>query len=224
MIRREMEQMALSLAGQFKALAITGPRQSGKTTLARKVLLLNTSRIGADCGVSHGTVAKWFSVLEASYVVFRLPPHHRNFRKRLVKTPKLYFCDIGLVVRLLGIENSAQLATHPLRGPLFENWVIVELLKGRFNRGRKSNLFFWRNNTGLEIDVLAEQAGRLRPIEIKSGATLASDWWDGLNRWLKLAGAEAGDPTLVYGGETPWRRDAASAVPWRNLGALAAEI
>jgi len=186
--------------------------------------LLNTSRIGADCGVSHGTVAKWFSVLEASYVAFRLPPHYRNFRKRLVKTPKLYFYDIGLVVRLLGIENSAQLATHPLRGPLFENWVIVELLKGRFNRGRKSNLFFWRNNTGLEIDVLAEQAGRLRPIEIKSGATLASDWWNGLNRWLELAGTEAVDPTLVYGGETPWRRDAASAVPWRNLGPLAAEI
>lgn len=186
--------------------------------------LLNASRIGMECGVGHTTVAQWFSVMEASYVGFRLAPHHRNFRKRLVKTPKLYFWDTGLACRLLGIESAAQLATHPLRGSLFENWVIVELLKGRFNRGRKGNLFFWRNNTGLEVDVLAEQAGKLRPVEIKSGATLVSDWWRGMKSWVALAGEEAVSPTLVYGGDMAWEEDHGTAVPWRDVGALAAEI
>jgi len=186
--------------------------------------LLNSSRIGMECGVGHSTVAKWFSVLEASYVAFRLPPHHRNYRKRLVKTPKLYFWDTGLACRLIGIESAAQLATHPLRGSLFENWAMVELLKGRFNRGRKSNLSFWRNNTGLELDVLVDQAGKLRPIEIKSGATLASDFWRPMKTWLALAGDDAISPTVIYGGKLAWKDEPGNVVPWTNLAALAKEI
>lgn len=186
--------------------------------------LLNASRIGADCGLNHGTVQSWISVLEASYVAFRLQPHHSNFRKRVVKTPKLYFWDVGLAVRLLGIENASQLATHPLRGALFENWVIVELAKGRFNRGQRSNLYFWRNNLGLEVDVLAERAGRLCPIEIKSGATFASDWLGNLNKWRKLAGDVSGAPQLVYGGDSDWKEDAVDVLPWRAVSALAEVI
>ncbi len=185
--------------------------------------LLNASRIGMECGAGHSTIAKWFSVLEASYVAFRLTPHHRNYRKRLVKTPKLYFWDTGLACRLLGIESASQLATHPMRGSLFENWVIVELLKGRFNRGRNNNLSFWRNNTGLEVDVIVEQAGRLRPIEIKSGATLSGELWRPLKSWLDLAGDDAISPTLVYGGETTWNHDASKAIPWKNIAELAKE-
>lgn len=179
--------------------------------------LLNASRIGMECGVGHSTVAKWFSVLEASYVAFRLAPHHRNYRKRLVKTPKLYFWDTGLACRLLGIETSSQLATHPMRGSLFENWVIVELLKSRFNQGRKNNLSFWRNNTGLEIDVLMEQAGKLRPIEIKSSSSLHSDFWQPMAQWLELAGDDATSPTLIYGGDTKWNDKNGTAIPWKQI-------
>ncbi|NCC50439.1 MAG: ATP-binding protein [Spartobacteria bacterium] len=183
--------------------------------------LFNASRISNDCGINHGTVSHWLSVLEASYVAFRLQPHHRNYRKRIVKTPKLYFWDTGLVIRLLGIENASQLRTHPLRGPIFENWVITELMKGRFNRGRRSNLFFWRNNTGLEVDVVAEQAGRLMPIEIKSGATLSTDWFATINKWLSLAGNEAINPTLIYGGAIPWGDGPVRVIPWSDISTIA---
>jgi hypothetical protein len=186
--------------------------------------LFNASRIGNDCGLNHGTVSNWLSILETSYIAFHLFPHHRNYRKRLVKTPKLYFWDTGLAIRLLGIESAAQLKTHPLRGQLFENWVVVELLKGRFNRGLKSNLFFWRNNTGLEVDVIVEQADKLQPIEIKSGATLTGDWFKAMNQWLKLAGKDAAAPALVYGGDTPWDEGPVRCVPWLNLNDLASSI
>ncbi len=186
--------------------------------------LFNASRIGNDCGLNHGTVAKWLSILEASHIAFRLPAHHRNYRKRLVKTPKLYFRDTGLVCRLLGIEHPGQLATHPLRGAVFENWIVNELMKSRFNRLLRSNLYFWRNNTGMEVDVLAERSGKLTPIEIKSGATIGSDWTTGLNRWLELAGREAIEPTLVYGGDRSWREQSIEIVPWQMIDSLARRL
>ncbi len=186
--------------------------------------LFNANRIGNDCGISHGTISNWISILETSYIAFRLSPHHRNYRKRVVKTPKLYFWDIGLAIRLLGIESPQQLATHPLRGELFENWAIVELQKGRFNRGKKSNLFFWRNNTGLEVDVIAEQADKLLPVEIKSGATLSTDWFKGINQWLSLAGTDAVNPTLIYGGDTTWKEGATAVTPWKEIAKLADKI
>jgi len=186
--------------------------------------LVNANRIGSDCGVNHGTVSSWLSVLEASFVAFRLAPHHRNFRKRIVKTPKLYFWDTGLVIRLLGIQSAGQLATHPLRGSLFENWVIVEFMKRRFHSGRKSNLFFWRNNTGLEVDIIAEQADRLMPVEIKSGGTIATDWVKGIDEWLALSGDAAVDPALVYGGDTLWREGQVSIFPWNQMDALLERI
>ncbi len=186
--------------------------------------LFNASRLGNDCGVSHSTIEKWVSLLETSYIAFRLSPHHRNYRKRVVKTPKLYFWDVGLAIRLLGIESAQQLATYPLRGELFENWVVVELHKGRFNRGKRSNLFFWRNNTGLEVDVIAEQADRLLPIEIKSGATLTADWFKSMTRWLALAGDGASDPTLVYGGDAQWKEGTTTVVPWKQIVGLAYKV
>lgn len=186
--------------------------------------LFNANRIGADCGVNHGTIGSWLSVLESSYIAFRLQPHHRNYRKRLVKTPKVYFWDVGLAIRLLGIESPEQLATHPLRGVLFENWVIVEILKGRLNLGKRENLYFWRNNAGLEVDVLVDQGGRLMPIEIKSGATLATDWFKGLSQWLKLAGDDAVNPRLLYGGDTPWNQGNVEVLPWRSVCELSSRV
>jgi len=179
--------------------------------------LFNASRIGSDCGLNHGTVSKWLSVLEASYVAFRLQPHHLNFRKRLVKTPKIYFYDVGLAIRLLGIETAEQLHTHPFRGSLFENWVIVEMLKKRYNRGLRNNLSFWRNNTGQEIDLLAETAGKLTPIEIKSGQTFASDWLNGMHKWLLLAGEHVSNPTLFYGGEQNWKEGDTHIRSWQSI-------
>ncbi len=185
--------------------------------------LLNLFSLASDSGVSHNTAKSWISILEASYILFVLQPHHRNFNKRLVKTPKLYFYDTGLAAWLLGVHNSDQLAVHPLRGALFETWVVGELLKGRYNRALPSNLFFWRDNTGNEVDVLVDQGLTLTPIEIKSGQTISADFFKGLDKWRAWAGAEAGKPYLVYGGDTGQMRQGAHVVPWRNVQGIAAE-
>ena len=182
--------------------------------------LADLTRIGNDAGVDQKTVRAWLGVLEASFILFRLHPHHRNFRKRLVKTAKLYFYDVGVAARLTGIESAGQMSTHPLRGALFENWVITEFLKRRWNAGKESNLFFWRSHGGLEVDLLLEQGQALTPVEIKSGATVSSDWLRPLHRWRELAGDTAGRPVIVYGGDQPQQRSDADIVPWRQLARL----
>lgn len=179
--------------------------------------MINTSRIGGDCGIHHNTVSSWLSILQTTYVAFLLPPHFKNFRKRIVKTPKIYFYDTGLVCRLLGIENADQLQLHPLRGPLFENFVISELLKMRYNQGKKSNLYFWRNNTGLEIDILIDKGEKLQPLEIKSGQTVASDWFQNINKWQQLAGRISENGILVYGGESCQERSGSLIIPWNKI-------
>lgn len=212
-VRQVLNVRDLTLFARFLALCAGSVGQ-----------IFNASRLGADCGLNHGTVRQWLSVLEASFVLFRLPPHHRNFRKRMVKSPKLYFFDTGLAARLLGIERAGQLSTHPLRGALFENLVVSELLKGRLHRGKNSNLFFWRDNLGLEIDVLADSQGRLAPLEVKAGSTVAEDWFRGLDRWTALAGKAASAPRLIYGGEESWQRRGVDIVPWRRLPAISETI
>lgn len=182
--------------------------------------LLNASRLGADLGVTHDTVRSWIHVLEASFVAYRLRPHHRNYRKRLVKAPKLYFYDTGLAARLLGIDSPRQLATHNMRGVLFENWVVTELLKGRSNVGREDNLYFWRSHAGHEIDIVVDQGSRLLPVEAKSGSTIAPDWFDALQRWQDLAGSESATPHLVYGGSQAQRRGEVRVLPWQQVGEL----
>lgn len=191
---------------------------------ARTGQLLNLSSLAADCGITHNTARAWLSVLEASYLVFLLPPHFRNFNKRLTKTPKLYFYDTGLACWLLGIRDKGQLTTHAMRGALFETWVIAELVKGRFNRGLPSNLYFWRDSTGNEIDVLADQGDCLAPIEVKAGKTIAADYFAGLRRWRTLAGIVAGKAALVYAGKEQQRRDDVTVIPWRKIAELAATL
>ena len=182
--------------------------------------LADLTRIGNDAGVDQKTVRAWLGVLEASFIVFRLQPHHRNFGKRLVKTPKLYFYDVGVTARLIGIESAEQMNTHPLRGALFENWVIVEYLKRRLNAGKESNLFFWRSHGGLEVDLVLEHGQALAPVEIKSAATVSSDWLRPLRRWRELAGDTSGHPVIVYGGDQAQQRSDAAFVPWRQLAQL----
>ncbi len=190
---------------------------------ARTGQLLNLSSISNDCGITHNTARSWLSVLEASYVVHSLQPHHRNFNKRLIKSPKIYFLDPGLAAWLMGIQNPEQLSIHPHRGELFETWVVAELLKARFNAALASNLYFWRDRSGLEVDVLIEQGATLVPVEIKSGQTLARQFFTGLERWQDLAGESAGRPWLVYGGEERQGRSQVEVVPWKAIQDLGAE-
>ncbi len=178
--------------------------------------LANLSALGADAGVSHTTARHWLTVLEASYVVFQLPPFSANIRKRLIKSPKLYFYDVGLASHLIGIEHAGQMSTHPLRGPLFENAVVVEALKYRFNRGLRSNLSFFRDTRGLECDLLYENGNGLGAIEIKSGATIASDYFDALNRITKVL-PQISAKAVVYGGTDRQSRRDGEVVPLADL-------
>ncbi len=178
--------------------------------------LANLSALGADAGVSHTTARHWLTVLEASYVVFQLPPFYANIRKRLIKSPKLYFYDVGLASHLIGIEHAGQMSTHPLRGPLFENAVVVEALKHCFNGGRRSNLSFFRDTRGLECDLLYENGNGLGAIEIKSGATIASDYFDALNRIAKML-PQISAKAVVYGGADRQSRRSGEVVPLADL-------
>ncbi len=174
--------------------------------------LLNLNSLGSDAGVSHTTAREWLTVLEAGYIVFQLPPFHANIRKRLVKSPKLYFHDVGLASYLLGIESPRQAATHPLRGPLFENLVVAEALKHRFNRGLQPNLSFFRDSKGLECDLLYETGRGISAIEIKAGATVASDYFASINRVAELVPAVA-SKTVIYGGADRQSRSDCQVLP-----------
>ena len=184
---------------------------------ARVGQLLNLSSLANDCGITHNTAKAWISVLEASYIVFLVQPHYRNFNKRMVKTPKLYFYDSGFAAWLQGISETDQLSIHPSRGSLFENWVIGELIKGRYNKGLESNIYFWRDNIGNEIDVVIEHGAKLIPIEIKSGQTLTQDSFKGLKKWMRLAGSDANDPFICYGGDERYVRSDTSVIPWQQI-------
>lgn len=191
---------------------------------ARSGQLLNLSGLAGECGISHNTARAWVSVLEASYIVHLLQPHHQNFNKRLVKTPKLYFYDPGLAAWLLGLQSVEQLTIHPQRGALFETWVLSELLKARFNRALASNLYFWRDRSGHEVDVVIEQGPTLVPVEVKSGQTVVPDFFESLKSWTEIAGEAGGRPWLVYGGDQRQSRSSAEVLPWREIEELAAQL
>lgn len=184
---------------------------------ARTGQLLNLSSLASDCGITHNTAAAWISVLEASYIVFLLRPHFRNFNKRMVKTPKLYFIDTGLAAWLLGVREQNQLIFHAQRGALFENLVVTEFLKGRFNRGQQADLHFWRDSKGLEVDLLLDDGNSLKPVEIKSSQTLAADSFTSLKKWCELSGDTSRSAWLVYGGSTVLVNGNVSIIPWNNL-------
>ena len=178
--------------------------------------LLNLSSLGSDAGVSHTTARQWLNVLETSYIVFQLQPYHANIRKRLIRSPKLYFYDVGLASYLMGIEHAGQIATHPLRGFLFENAVVAETLKHRFNRGRQANVSFYRDAQGLECDLLYETGYGYGAIEIKSGATVSSDYFVGLNRVAELV-PEVNAKAVVYGGARGQKRSDAEVATMSGL-------
>ena len=184
---------------------------------ARVGQLLNLSSLAMDCGITHNTARSWLSILEASYIIFLLQPHFRNYGKRLVRSPKLYFHDAGLASWLLNIQDAAHCAVHPQRGGLFECLIAGELLKARFNKGLPSNLYFWRNNKGDEIDLIVDRGEELVPVEIKSGRTLNADFFLGLERWRTLT-ATSPEGYLVYGGDTESRNRSTAIIPWNRAG------
>lgn len=171
-----------------------------KLCAGRTGQIINATSMGNDLGVTNKTVMQWLSVLEASFLVFFLPPFHKNFNKRIIKSPKLYFQDVGLACHLLGIENSRQLQTHPLKGELFETFIVGEFLKQRYNQGKESNLYYFRDNTGNEVDLILETGSGLTPVEIKSGKTVNRQFFKGLDYFKKLSG-EVERSVLVTGGD-----------------------
>jgi len=183
---------------------------------ARTGQLLNLSQLAMDAGITHNTAKAWINVLEASYIVFLLQPYHVNFGKRLIKSPKLYFYDTGLASWLLGIQDPSQITLHPLRGNIFETWVISELLKSRFNRGEVHPVYFWRDSQGHEIDLIIEKGAELIPIEIKSGQTINKDYFSNIILWEKLTGKKSA-AWLVYAGDVMQKRTIASVVGWKEM-------
>jgi len=183
--------------------------------------LLNLQSLGSDAGIDAKTVKRWIGALETSFLVFRLRPFFRNIRKRLVRTPKLFFVDTGLLCHLLGIRSATDLRTHPSRGAIFENWVVTEVLKARFHRGLDENLFFYRDRSGHEVDLLLVSAGRVTAVEAKAGATIGSDFLDGL-RWFESLAAERFpedrlETILAYGGDQAHEMGGTAVLPWREI-------
>jgi predicted AAA+ superfamily ATPase len=187
--------------------------------------VLNLLSLGADAGVSHATAKRWISVLEASYVLFRLQPIHRNVTKRLTKSPKLYFFDTGLASYLLGIRNPDDLAYHPLRGAVFENWVVSEVLKWRWNRGLPTDLGFYREARGAEIDLVLERALDPVAVEIKASRTLpdrCDGAFDGFEATVRSGAIPARSVTrrIVYAGDRREREGSVEYVPWSELASV----
>ena len=181
--------------------------------------LLNYTSLAADCGISQPTAKAWLSILEATYLVFRLPPYHANLRKRLVKMPKLHFYDTGLACWLLGIREPAQLSAHPLRGALFEAWVAAEIAKHRANRGLSGGMFHYRERSGREVDVLLERPGSTMLIEAKASMTPGGHLLGAASAvGDRLAdGGAAALPFAVYGGDADQHRQSGDIVSWRSL-------
>lgn len=189
-----------------------------KMCAARSGQILNLSALGDDCGITHNTAKSWLSVLEAGYIVYLLKPHHKNFNKRLIKSPKLYFYDTGLLSYLLGVPSSQVLTTHASRGHVFETWVVSEILKGRIHRGLRENIYFWRDSAGHEIDCIVDQGDRLIPFEIKSGKTVSPDLLKGLRFWSKISKTDGSKMYVVYAGPMDQIRNQGNVLGWRSFG------
>ena len=176
--------------------------------------LLNLSSLAADCGVSHTTARQWISILQAGFIIHLLPPHFINFSKRIIKSPKLYFIDTGLLCYLLRIREPADLIDHALRGAIFETYVVSELFKAFAHRGETSPLYFWRDRTGHEVDVLIDTGKELIPIEIKSGRTISGSFFDGLRYFMALGSPAAHSGVLIHGGDDRYERENFIVLPW----------
>ena len=187
--------------------------------------LLNVVSLADDTGINRSTAQSWLAALQASHLIVLIQPWSSNVSKRLIKSPKLYFVDSGLAAWLLGIRDASQIMNHPHRGALFENWVIMELVKAQCNAGQKPFVHFLRDKQGHEIDAVIEpRPGVLLGVEVKSGATVASDFFGGLDYWRKHLTSTTLQPWLVYGGDTRQNRERGQVLPWNDLEPLLADV
>ncbi|MBU0480464.1 MAG: ATP-binding protein [Proteobacteria bacterium] len=184
--------------------------------------VVNFSSLGNDCGVNHNTIKSWLSILEASYIIKLLQPYYHNLGKRLIKAPKLYFIDTGLAAYLLGIQKIEHVSAHPLRGALFENLVVSELLKKRFNRGQTDNLYYLRDSKGHEVDVLLDYGSHVDMLEIKSSQTLIGEHFSGLKHFRNIY-LQTRKCFLVYGGDQSRKQEKVQTVPWKEFSFLEVE-
>ncbi|MDD5361096.1 MAG: ATP-binding protein [Ignavibacteria bacterium] len=182
--------------------------------------VLNLSSIGSDLGISYHTVRKWLSVLEQSYIACMLPPYYVNFNKRIIKSPKLYFYDTGLVCSLLGINSPEAFELHYLRGGIFESFVISELIKSKFNSGSSSEMYYWKDLNGNEIDCIISSGTQTKAIEIKSAETIKTDFFKTLKLWNKLDPENNNSLNLVYGGYENQNRESIKVYTWKECAKL----
>lgn len=185
----------------------------------RTAQLINYSSLAADCGISQPTAKAWLSILETSFVVFRLPPYSGSTRKRIIKMPRLHFHDSGLACWLLGIRTTEQLHAHPLRGAIFESWVISEILKHRWNAGEARGLSFYRDRDAVEVDLIVDRGQKTLLVEIKASTTANASLFDSVTRARKKLESHDGDlaAIVVYGGHEPQNRTRARLMPWSAL-------
>lgn len=210
-VERDVRQVVnVQDTGQFQAFLISCASRIGQLT--------NLAQLGLELSIDAKTVARWLSVLETSFIAYRLQPYFRNYNKRIIKSPKLYFYDTGLACSLLGIRSAQQLQTHFLRGALFENLIINELTKNKLNAGERPSFYFWRDSTGHEIDLLSDEGTVHRAVEIKSGQTVQPAFFDGLTFYAGLPHhTETVSSYMVYGGNQPQRRTQAQVMTWQTL-------
>lgn len=188
---------------------------------ARIGQLLNLSDLAANCGISVPTAQRWIFILEASYIIFLLHPHTKNFNKRLTKAPKLFFFDTGLACNLLEISSSRMVSLSPFRGHLFENLIVSDLYKQFSNLGRRPPLSFWRDRNGrIEVDCIIDYGGKLIPIEIKSSETVSSDFFKGIEQWNSLSQTDPADNLIIYAGTTKQSRSNGSILSWKDSSDL----
>ncbi|TAE62924.1 MAG: ATP-binding protein [Bacteroidetes bacterium] len=188
-----------------------------KLCAGRTGQILNLANLGNDCGIDAKTAAAWLSLLESSYIIYLLKPYYENYNKRNIKSPKLYFVDTGLACALLGITEAKQISTHAAKGALFENLAVSNLLKNRFNAGKESNLYYWRDKTGNEIDILLDDVKQITTVEIKAGETIAADYFKGLHYFDKITTKKT-NSILLYGGKEEQKRsDGTRVCSWQAL-------
>ena len=189
-----------------------------KLCAGRHGQLLNLTDIGNACGISRSTVSEWLNLLELSYITFRLQPYYKNFNKRLVKTPKLYFYDPGLVCHLLGIESAEHVQMHEARGALFEGYIITDIAKAYMIQGKQPPLYFWNNNKGFEVDLIVEKGSHLHAVEIKSSATFSTDFLRQLDKWRTLGPETQNSPcSLIYSGDETFDILGKKVISYRDL-------
>ena len=179
--------------------------------------ILNLQSLGNDCGIDSKTAKRWLSILETSFIIKLLKPYYKNFNKRLIKSPKLYFLDSGLICYLLGIHKSDELLMHSARGAIFESWIVAELYKSYYHTGKQPAMYYFRDSNNNEIDLILDYGSKVIPIEIKSSQTINTEFFKGIEYWRKLTGLSNSPAALIYGGDSPTIFKDTAVLPWHML-------